>query len=207
MVDFGAKRALLRLDTNNLPQQQKFPLEAICVWVGREEKTLDTGHHIRYHAHRHLAQGEFAAAGVLTITQFDPVDWQMVHNTLSMVPRMFQVWACKQVWSIAPTNYELLHWTTTSPLCPSCMQVTETCMHVLHCNHAGQGDTLLAMIKLLNQWMKTRATDPDLQEGIYEYAMGGGGVMMEAICADNGYDERYLLIGTAYCQNFGSTRP
>ena len=30
-VDFGAKRALLSLDTTNLPWQQKFPLEAICM--------------------------------------------------------------------------------------------------------------------------------------------------------------------------------
>jgi hypothetical protein len=82
---------------------------------------LDTGHHIRYHAHHHLAWGEFAAAGVLTTMQFDLVDWQMVHNTLSTNPRMFQVWACKQVWSIVTTNYELLHWMMTSPLCPACM--------------------------------------------------------------------------------------
>jgi hypothetical protein len=187
-VDFGAKRALLSLDANDLPRQQKFPLEAICVWARGEKMTSDTGHHIRYHAHCHLEQGEFAAAGVLTNMQFDFIDWQMVHNTLSTVPRIFQVWACKQVWSIAPTNHELLHWTTMSPLCPSCMQVTETCMHVLHCIHAGQVDALLATNKLLHQWIKTRATDPDLQEFIYEYVMGWGGVTMEAICADNGYD-------------------
>ncbi len=106
-VDFGAKRALLSLDATDLPWQQKFPLEAICVWVGREKMTSDTGHHIQYHAHGHLACEEFAAAGLLSNTQFDLVDWQMVHNTLSTVPRMFQVWACKQVWSIAPTNYKL----------------------------------------------------------------------------------------------------
>jgi hypothetical protein len=133
-VDFGAKRALLSLDATNLPWQQKFPLEAICVWVGREKMTSDTGHHIRYHAHGHLAWEEFTAAGLLSNTQFDLVDWQMVHNTLSTVQRMFQVWACKQVWSIAVTNYELARWTTSSRLCPSCMQVAETSKHVLHCN-------------------------------------------------------------------------
>ncbi len=103
-VNFGTKRALLSLDTNDLPWQQKIPLEAICVWTGREKMTLDTGHHIRYHAHCHLVWGEFAAAGVLTNMQFDLVDWQMVNNTLLTVLRMLQVWACKQVWSIAPTT-------------------------------------------------------------------------------------------------------
>jgi hypothetical protein len=58
-VDFGAKRALLSLDTNDLPQQQKSPLEAFCVRAGREKMMLDTGHHIRYHAHCHLAWGNF----------------------------------------------------------------------------------------------------------------------------------------------------
>jgi hypothetical protein len=118
--------------------------------------TSDTGHHIRYHAHGYLAWEEFAVAGLLSNTQFDLVDWQMVHNTLSTVPKMFQVWACKQVWSIALTNYKLARWTTTSPLCPSCMQVAKTCKHVLHCNHAGRVEALLATIKLLNQWMKQR---------------------------------------------------
>ncbi len=35
-MDIGAKRALLSLDANNLPQQQIFPLEAI--YVGRAER-------------------------------------------------------------------------------------------------------------------------------------------------------------------------
>jgi hypothetical protein len=73
-VDFGAKKALLCLDATNLPWQQKFPLEAICMWAAREKTTLDTGHHIRYHAHGHLAWEEFAAAGLLFNTQFDLVD-------------------------------------------------------------------------------------------------------------------------------------
>jgi hypothetical protein len=46
----------------------------------------DTGHYIRYHAHCHLAQEEFDMASLLTTAQFDLVDWQMVHNTLSAVP-------------------------------------------------------------------------------------------------------------------------
>ena len=102
VADFGAKRVLLRHDAANLPRQQKFPLGAVCVWAGREKMTLDTGHYIRFHAHQELAREEFAAAGILMKVQFDLVDWHVVHSTLSGVPRMFQVWACKQVWGIAP---------------------------------------------------------------------------------------------------------
>ncbi len=190
-ADFGAKRVLLNLDANELPCQERFPLEAICASADREKMTLDTGHHIRYHAHRQLAREEFDAAKVLTTAQFDLVNWQMVHITLSLVPRMFQVWACKQVWSIPPTNYELSRWMTQCPLCPSCMQVKETCAHVLHCTHTGQVDALHATIKLLDQWMKRRATDPDLRECMYEYATGRGGRTMAEICLDHGYDGRY----------------
>jgi hypothetical protein len=106
-ADFVAKRILLTMDANDLPRQQRFPLEAICVWAGREKMTLDMGHFIRCHAHCHLAREKFKAASLLTTAQFDLVDWQMVHNTLSAVPRMFQVWASKQMWCIAPTNYKL----------------------------------------------------------------------------------------------------
>jgi hypothetical protein len=45
-ADFGAKKVLLNLDANKLPRQERFPLEAICAWAGREKMTLDTGHHI-----------------------------------------------------------------------------------------------------------------------------------------------------------------
>jgi hypothetical protein len=69
-VDFGAKRVLLSLDPTNLARQQKFPLEAICMWAGREKMMSDTGHHIRYHAHGHLAREEFLAAGLFSNTQF-----------------------------------------------------------------------------------------------------------------------------------------
>ena len=196
-ADFGAKRVLLRHDAADLPRQQKFPLEAVCVWAGREKMTSDTGHYIRYHAYQQLAREELAAAGILTKVQFDLVDWQVVHSTLSGVPRMFQVWACKQVFSIAPTNYELSRWSMQCPLCPSCMQVRETCTHILHCTHAGRVDTLLATIKLLDQWMKTRATDTDLRECIYEYATGRGGITMEEICSNKGYDGRYQQMAKA----------
>ncbi len=196
-VDFGAKRALLKLDALNLPRQQPFPLEAISVFAGREKMTSDTGPYLQYFAHRQLAKEEFLAAGILSYTQFDQVDWGIIHRTLSTVPRMFQVWACKQVWSIAGTNYETSRWLALSPLCPSCMQAPKTCSHILHCYHAGRVEALQVTIKLLDQWMKWRGTDPDLRDCLYEYAMGRGGVTMEEICEENHYNQRYRLMARA----------
>jgi hypothetical protein len=196
-VDFGVKRALLELDALDLPHQQPFPLEAISVFAGREKMTLDTGPYLRFFAHLQLAKEDFSAAGILSLTQFDQVDWEIVHHTLSTVPRMFQVWVCKQVWSIAGTNYETSRWSAVSPLCPSCMQVPETCSHILHCCHAGRVEALQVTIKLLDQWMKRRGTDPDLRDCIYEYAMGQGGVTMGEICEENQYDQWYRVMARA----------
>jgi hypothetical protein len=50
-VDFGAKRALLHLNGDELPRQLQFPLEAVSVWAEKEKLTSDTGNCIRYHAH------------------------------------------------------------------------------------------------------------------------------------------------------------
>lgn len=41
---------------------------------------------------------------VLQPDQFDEVWWQAVHKALNEVPRMFQIWACKQVTGVAGTN-------------------------------------------------------------------------------------------------------
>jgi hypothetical protein len=105
-VDFGAKHVLLQLTPEELPQQQPFPLKAISVWAGKEKMTSNTVGSIHYHTHKKLMRAEFNAAGILSFTQFAKVDWEIVHDALMMVPRMFQVWACKQVWGIAGITRE-----------------------------------------------------------------------------------------------------
>ncbi len=171
-MDFGAKRVPLNLSPDKVPQQQAFPFKTVSVWTGREKLTSDTGSCIRYHAQKTLTWEEFNAAEILTDTQFEHVNWVTVHNALTSVPRMFQFWACKQVWEIAGTNREQARWSDVSPLCPSCMQIPKTCGHVLHCSHEGCIVALQTTITLLDQWMKRNNTDPDLRKCIYEYAMG-----------------------------------
>ncbi len=123
--NFGAKRVLLNHNQDKLPRQQQFPLEPISVWVGREKMTPDTRSSVRFHTHKNLAWKEFNAAGILSLQQFSRVDWEIVHSALTTVPRMFQVWACKQVWGIADTNRKQARWSDVSPLCPSCRQAPE----------------------------------------------------------------------------------
>ncbi len=93
--DFGTKRILLRQNPDDLPRQQLFPLEAISIWAGKEKMTSDTGSSVRFHAHKNQALEEFDAAGILSFQQFTRVDWEIIHDVLTTVPRMFQVWACK----------------------------------------------------------------------------------------------------------------
>jgi hypothetical protein len=102
--------------------------------------TSDTGSSVWFHAHKNLAWKEFNAAGILPFQQFDQVDWVIVHMALTTVTRMFQVWACKQVWGIAGTNREQARWSDVTPLCPSCRLV----------------------------WMKQSNMDPNLQDCIYK---------------------------------------
>ena len=41
---------------------------------------------------------------ILDADAFDEVAWRQVFNTLHSLPRLFQIWACKQVTNIAATN-------------------------------------------------------------------------------------------------------
>jgi len=125
--DFGVKRVLLDHNPDDLPRQKQFPLEPISMWAGREKMTSDIRSSVRFHARKNLAWKEFNAAGILSLKQFSRVDWEIVHSALTTVPRMFQVWAYKQVWGIADTNRKQARWSDVSPLCPSCRQAPETC--------------------------------------------------------------------------------
>jgi hypothetical protein len=118
----------------------------------------------------------------------------MVHTALCQVPRMFQIWACKQVRDIAPANGNRPWEQSLCLLCPSCTQVHETCSHILFCNHAGCVDALMKSIDLLATWLAEVDTDPDLRDCIVEYAKGRGGVTMEEACWDK--DHRFCRMAS-----------
>ncbi len=137
------------------------------------------GQYVRLLAHRRLARTRFYQLNILAPPEFDKVDWEMVYKTLHEVPRMFQQWACKQVMGIAGT----MEWDkSVVRKCPSCMQLHNTCVHVLSCNHAGQVETLYHMINLLKSWLEEAGTNPVLLDCIVEYAYGRGGCTMVEIC-------------------------
>ena len=107
---------------------------------------------------------------VLQGDQFEEVEWPLLHKALNDVPRMIQVWACKQVCGVAGTNEMQARYTPNhSKKCPSCYTCVETCSHVLDCEEEGRVD-------LLHQ-----CTDPMLQKVLIEYAHGRGGKTMSKI--------------------------
>jgi hypothetical protein len=61
--DAGAKAILRSQDVTNLPPQEAFPLEPICMFVEGTKMTSDTGAHIRYAAGRQIARSSIRQAG------------------------------------------------------------------------------------------------------------------------------------------------
>jgi len=118
---------------------------------------------------------------------FDEVDWPHVHRTLNEeVPRLFQVWACKQVMDIAATNKNLSrrHRDGRSNKCPCCMTHVETAAHVLQCPEVGRVEAFQLGATALEQWLDAADTDPDLTDSIVEYVRRRGAITMEEAIID-----------------------
>ena len=189
-VDAGAKRQLTNLDPTMTLTQHRFPLEPIVCFAGARKLTASMGKFIRFYAHKRLARTPLSQMKVLDIRQFVEIAWHHVGAAMDEVPRMFQLWACKQVLGIASTNGWVSKWDlSVDELCPSCRQCPETAEHVLHCNEAGRVETLLLTIDSLELWLEKMDTDPVLADGLVQYARGRGGISMAEICRE--MDSRY----------------
>ncbi len=150
-MNYNAKTAIRTLATTSLPCQKFFPLEPMCTFVGQHKLTANMSNHLEYWVHLKLVQSTYHSLGILDSDQFELVDWEMVHNFLPYVPKLFQLWVCKQLTNIAATYANICRWDklVTTPRCPSCLQVPETCAHKLFCFHSGQVETLLHSIDLI----------------------------------------------------------
>jgi hypothetical protein len=104
----STKAMIQKQDIIDLPQQDTFPLKPICMFVEGKKMMSDTRPHIRYTAGQQVARSFFHETLRMFTIAFDNVDWPNVHRMLNKeVPRLFQMWACKQVMNISATNNNL----------------------------------------------------------------------------------------------------
>lgn len=186
-VDAGAKRQIRALEIDAPLPQRTFPLEPIACFAGSWKLTPGMKDQMRFWCHKLMARESLSNMKVLTLAQFDAIAWPQVYQALGEVPRMFQIWASKQVLDIARTNHLISKWDlTVDPRCPSCLQCPETARHILQCNEVGRVETLHLTIDLLERWLKQVQTDPRLVECLVSYARGRGSIRMTDICRDMG---------------------
>jgi hypothetical protein len=116
---YHAKKAIWEATPDPKAPTWQFPLEPICVFLGKNKLTSDKGESLKFWVKRQQARAYFYDADIMYGAQFDTVDWEMVHTILHRVPRMFQIWACKQVMDIAPPNGNRPWEQGQCPLCQS----------------------------------------------------------------------------------------
>ena len=122
-----------------MPKQCAFPLEAVAVYVGEDKLSSDMSKYVRFHVLKHIAREVYAKLRILDESQFEEVEWRLVWGALKEAPRMFQIWASKQVMNIAGVNKNLAKYKSRhSKKCPSCNRAIETCDHVLTCPEEGR---------------------------------------------------------------------
>ena len=102
--DGMAKSVIWGFSGDRLPKQRCFPLKPLSVWVRKDSMTSDTSKLLRYWVHKQLAEQTFYQLGLISSQHFHEVGWKQVYEALHEVPRMFQIWACKQVTNIAGVN-------------------------------------------------------------------------------------------------------
>lgn len=180
IMDHRAKQILLANQYNSLGKAYTLPLEAITVTVGKDKVTSASGPLVRYWCHRRQAKDFYTEKHILYPQEFNSLDWESIHGALTKVPRLFQIWACKQVMNIAGTfGFRSKYEEGIDPFCPSCTTEKETCSHILSCQEAGRVQALLSSIEVLEEWLEEMGTDPLLSAGIIHYASGRGGVSLE----------------------------
>ena len=161
LMDEKAKAALLAWRWQELPPQRPFPQEPLTVFVGPEKITGDSGAAIRYWAHRQLARQVLSERSIMHSSAFDQIDWPNLYTMMHRLPRLFQLWASKQILGVASTNKAQSRFTTgLSPSCPSCHAADETCGHILDCPERGRVEALLGSIALLDTWLGQNYTEP-----------------------------------------------
>ena len=156
-----------------MPKQDMFPLEDVAVFIGEDKLSSDMDKYVRFHVHKQIAKEVLAKLRILNEDQFEEIEWRMVWNALKEAPRMFQIWASKQVTNTAGVNKNLAKYKPRqSKKCPSCDRAVETCARVLVCTEEGRVKNLRNSLRLVHHWMQKVGTHETLRSCLATIATG-----------------------------------
>jgi len=210
MCDYKAKESITTTVMYAKEKSSPFPLEPICMYVGDEKMTTDTGQLIRFTAHHQLARHflttptKKGGEAILSIEQFDEVDWPAVNAALHSVPKLFQLWVSKHVLKIAGTKkflaYQELDQSKKDPWCPSCKGCIEDCDHILLCQEEGRTAAFKELAGTFTKWLHESDTEEDLAECLTKYITGRG-VRSRYECASSVEEASPSLLAFAKSQD------
>jgi hypothetical protein len=169
--DTLAKQSILS-HTDDLGYHPLLPLEPISLIVGQEKITSDSEHMLRYAAQQRLAKEIFSNLNILTNQQFEEVAWEEVHTTLRELPKMFQMFATKQVFGVSAVLANLSKQKKFSHLgehCPSCSIDRETASHLLSCREDGRINCVNVQIGRISRWLQSNGTTLALSNMIVDF--------------------------------------
>ena len=129
------------------PNQKMFPLDPLAMFIGEDKLTTDMSGESRFWVKKQIVKTVFDKLRLMLSEKFHEVVWRHVYDAVLETPRMFQIWACKQVANIAVVNRNLSKkMKDQCSKCLSCDVGEETCHHVTCCNGEGRVETLLGTI-------------------------------------------------------------
>ena len=180
--DYGAKKRIYSSDPPEELRQRAFPLEPITLFVGDEKITSESGPVIRFAAHKQEARSLFSSLQILRPDQFDAVAWAQIHRSLHRAPKMFQMFAFKQVFNVSAVFNNLSKqdkYKHLGRMCPCCTYQVETAGHILFCEEEGRVKNFLRQAEVLANWLREVGTDWELSELIVAFVKSRGGKTME----------------------------
>ena len=133
-------------------------------------------------AQKEISETVFDKLRLMSPGQFHEVAWRHVHDAVLETPRMFQIWAYKQVINVAGVNRNLSKYMKDQcSKCLSCNVQEENCHHMTYCNAEVRFKTLLGTIQMLDDWMKRVGTHDMIRICLAKYARKRGNETLRQI--------------------------
>ena len=101
---------------------------------------------------------------------FDMIAWNDAETALKGTSKMFKMWYVTQGLGFCGMRYWTRKWEGNgNSLCPSCRQLNERADHLNQCKNKARTAVFMDRITLIEEWMESKYTDPDLQTWLIIY--------------------------------------